>query len=60
MSVLTLRAKVNCGQPSTSATIAGTAPERPSKPPKSGGVVVTDEGEGGVGVAEFLAGEKLL
>ncbi|MBQ0925570.1 electron transfer flavoprotein subunit beta/FixA family protein [Saccharopolyspora endophytica] len=30
------------------------------KPPKSGGVKVTDEGEGGVGVAEFLASEKLL
>ncbi|MBB5155375.1 electron transfer flavoprotein subunit beta/FixA family protein [Saccharopolyspora phatthalungensis] len=30
------------------------------KPPKSGGVKVTDEGEGGVAVAEFLAGEKLL
>ncbi|MEV4734914.1 electron transfer flavoprotein subunit beta/FixA family protein [Saccharopolyspora sp. NPDC049426] len=34
--------------------------ESAPKPPKSGGVKVTDEGEGGVGVAEFLAGEKLL
>ncbi|MEV0049113.1 electron transfer flavoprotein subunit beta/FixA family protein [Saccharopolyspora shandongensis] len=34
--------------------------ESAPKPPKSGGVKVTDEGEGGVAVAEFLAGEKLL
>jgi electron transfer flavoprotein beta subunit len=34
--------------------------ESAPKPPKSGGVKVTDEGEGGVGVADFLAGEKLL
>ncbi|GAA0533911.1 electron transfer flavoprotein subunit beta [Saccharopolyspora subtropica] len=30
------------------------------KPPKQAGVKVTDEGEGGVRIAEFLAGEKLL
>ncbi|WP_243794419.1 electron transfer flavoprotein subunit beta/FixA family protein [Saccharopolyspora gloriosae] len=34
--------------------------ESAPKPPKSGGVKVTEEGEGGVGVAEFLAGERLL
>ncbi|TDD79366.1 electron transfer flavoprotein subunit beta, partial [Saccharopolyspora karakumensis] len=34
--------------------------ESAPKPPKSGGVKVTDEGAGGVGVADFLAGEKLL
>ena len=34
--------------------------ESAPKPPKSGGVKVTDEGEGGAQVAEFLAGEKLL
>ncbi|PKW16158.1 electron transfer flavoprotein subunit beta/FixA family protein [Saccharopolyspora spinosa] len=30
------------------------------KPPKAAGVKVTDEGEGGVAVAGFLAGEKLV
>ncbi|KEI43060.1 electron transfer flavoprotein subunit beta/FixA family protein [Saccharopolyspora rectivirgula] len=29
-------------------------------PPKAAGVKVTDEGEGGVQIAEFLAGQKLL
>ncbi|MDA3643366.1 electron transfer flavoprotein subunit beta/FixA family protein [Saccharopolyspora indica] len=42
------------------ANAASQVVESAPKPPKSGGVKVTDEGEGGVQVAEFLAGEKLL
>ncbi|PKW19707.1 electron transfer flavoprotein subunit beta/FixA family protein [Saccharopolyspora spinosa] len=44
------------GLASAGSQVVESAP----KPPKSGGVKVTDEGEGGVRVAEFLAGEKLL
>ncbi|MEV0704232.1 electron transfer flavoprotein subunit beta, partial [Saccharopolyspora sp. NPDC050389] len=44
------------GLASAGSAVVESAP----KPPKSGGVKVTDEGEGGVAVAEFLAGEKLL
>ncbi|MDA3644201.1 electron transfer flavoprotein subunit beta/FixA family protein [Saccharopolyspora indica] len=44
------------GLANASSQVVESAP----KPPKSGGVKVTDEGEGGVQVAEFLAGEKLL
>ncbi|TDD93090.1 electron transfer flavoprotein beta subunit/FixA family protein [Saccharopolyspora karakumensis] len=44
------------GLASAGSQVVESAP----KPPKSGGVKVTDEGEGGVGVADFLAGEKLL
>ncbi|MGW3470602.1 electron transfer flavoprotein subunit beta/FixA family protein [Saccharopolyspora sp. NPDC000995] len=44
------------GLTSAGSQVVESAP----KPPKSGGVKVADEGEGGVQVAEFLAGEKLL
>ncbi|GAA2347853.1 electron transfer flavoprotein subunit beta/FixA family protein [Saccharopolyspora halophila] len=42
------------------ANAASQVVESAPKPPKSGGVKVTDEGEGGSQVAEFLVGEKLL
>ncbi|MER5389638.1 electron transfer flavoprotein subunit beta/FixA family protein [Saccharopolyspora sp. NPDC002686] len=42
------------------ANAASQVVESAPTPPKSGGVKVTDEGEGGVQLAEFLAGEKLL
>ncbi|MCI2423270.1 electron transfer flavoprotein subunit beta/FixA family protein [Saccharopolyspora sp. K220] len=47
---------VEVGLANAASQVVASAP----KPPKSGGVKVTDEGEGGVAVAEFLAGEKLL
>ncbi len=42
------------------ANAGSTVVESAPKPPKSGGERVTDEGEGGVQVVEYLAGQKLV
>ncbi|TDD41558.1 electron transfer flavoprotein subunit beta/FixA family protein [Saccharopolyspora elongata] len=60
VSVLSLAdAGIDAGEVGLAAAGSQVVESAP-KPPKSGGVKVTDEGEGGVAVAEFLAGEKLL
>jgi electron transfer flavoprotein beta subunit len=44
------------GLANAASRVVSSAP----RPPKTGGVKVTDSGSGGVEVADFLAGEKLL